>query len=277
MKKIAVLLTVFNRKEITLRGLESLFRSINYITEECSFDIYMVDDGSTDGTSDAVKELYSDVVVLKGNGDLFWNGGMIHAWVEASKRDDYDAYLWYNDDSFLYESSLVQIIKSAERNQWNSVIVGSMCSNNDDSIVTYGGRDRKGSLLLPDENKDIPCFTFNGNLVLIPRSVYKIVGVNDKRFRHSYGDWIYGLDATEKGFVNYIAPGILGKCDRHDSIPVWCNSKFPLKKRWSFYHSPLGNDPQEAFYFDKRFYGLFQAILNLVKTHIRIILPKSGY
>lgn len=42
--KVAVLLTVFNRKEITLKGLRSLFVNILKMNQ-IHFDVYMTDDG----------------------------------------------------------------------------------------------------------------------------------------------------------------------------------------------------------------------------------------
>ena len=58
MIRTAVLLTVFNRKEVTLKGLYSLKQAMATLGKAHLFDIYMVDDGCTDGTGDAVAEAY---------------------------------------------------------------------------------------------------------------------------------------------------------------------------------------------------------------------------
>jgi glycosyltransferase involved in cell wall biosynthesis len=50
---IAVLMTCFNRKEKTLCCIESLFAQENMPT----FDLYVCDDASTDGTSEAILEM----------------------------------------------------------------------------------------------------------------------------------------------------------------------------------------------------------------------------
>ena len=57
MKRIAVLLTVYNRKEVTLKGLRSLYNAIAFLKnlhpkKDYCFDVYMTDDGCTDGTGD---------------------------------------------------------------------------------------------------------------------------------------------------------------------------------------------------------------------------------
>lgn len=74
-KRIAVLLTVFNRRETTLTCLESLFSGS--VPEGYSIEVYLTDDGCTDGTTDAVRERFPDVRIVAGDGSLYWNRGMI--------------------------------------------------------------------------------------------------------------------------------------------------------------------------------------------------------
>lgn len=45
-----MILTVFNRKEITLSSLNGLYKAIAELGVGYVFDIYMTDDGSSDGT-----------------------------------------------------------------------------------------------------------------------------------------------------------------------------------------------------------------------------------
>ena len=83
---IAALITCHNRCEKTKRCLSSL------LTVMPELKVYVVDDGSTDGTSEMVNTLFPGVTVLKGDGNLFWSRGMYVAWIEAVKRN-YDYYL----------------------------------------------------------------------------------------------------------------------------------------------------------------------------------------
>src|SRR5574344_1109723 len=92
---IAAILTCHNRKQKTLKCLASLLNVIPDI------DIYLCDDGSTDGTSDEVLKMFNHVHILKGDGTLFWNRGMFTAWAEAIKGH-YNYYLWLNNDIELY-------------------------------------------------------------------------------------------------------------------------------------------------------------------------------
>jgi GT2 family glycosyltransferase len=95
--KIAILMTCFNRRDVTLLCLQKLFEQIDIEKVE----IYLVDDASSDGTQKAVRQNFPTVHLLGGNGRLFWNGGMRIAFAAAMERG-FDAYLWLNDDSLLY-------------------------------------------------------------------------------------------------------------------------------------------------------------------------------
>ena len=98
-QNIAVLLTCHNRKTKTIACLSSFFKAT--IPTEYELDIFLMDDGSADGTGEAVIELFPQVKVLKGDGNLFWAGGMRLAWKTAMSEKLYDAYLLINDDVVL--------------------------------------------------------------------------------------------------------------------------------------------------------------------------------
>lgn len=63
--KIAILLTCHDRKEKTLKCLHSLYSTYK------NYDTYLVDDGCTDGTPEAVMATFHNVHIIKGNGNLF--------------------------------------------------------------------------------------------------------------------------------------------------------------------------------------------------------------
>ena len=57
MKTIAVLLTVFNRKEKTIQCLKRLYNILPL--EGYLVDVYLTDDGRTDGTPEAAAEQFT--------------------------------------------------------------------------------------------------------------------------------------------------------------------------------------------------------------------------
>lgn len=78
---IAVLLTCHNRREKTLSCLQSLFGAT--MPEGYKTEVFLVDDGSTDGTGEAVEKCFPQVTVIQGDGNLYWNKGMNLAWKNA--------------------------------------------------------------------------------------------------------------------------------------------------------------------------------------------------
>jgi GT2 family glycosyltransferase len=108
MPNIAVLLTCFNRKDKTIACLKSLLLTIeNYnhnATDKLNLSIFLTDDACTDGTAKAAKEICQeeDIHIIKGNGNLYWAGGMRMAWNEALKhKQTWNFFLLLNDDTTL--------------------------------------------------------------------------------------------------------------------------------------------------------------------------------
>lgn len=231
--KLAVLITCYNRRDTTLSCLQALYQ------QDVIFDVYLVDDGSSDGTSDAVKKNYPAVKLLKGNGNLFWVGGMRLAFAEALK-ENYHYYLWLNDDTILYPNALSQLFAThhllTEKGFSDSIIVGST----QDLVTgkaTYGGAVRsnkwysnKYEFLQPtDEIQE--CDTMYGNCVLIPSSVAQKVGNLDSAFIHSLGDMDYGLRARKLGCSVWMAAGFVGTCRKNSVQGSWVDTNLPVYER----------------------------------------------
>ena len=83
--RFAVLMTCFNRKEKTINCLNNLFNCFFGVPHD--FDVYLVDDASTDGTVAAVRSKFPSVNIINGSGDLYWNKGMFLALIEGSDAD----------------------------------------------------------------------------------------------------------------------------------------------------------------------------------------------
>lgn len=270
MERIAILLTVYNRREKTLACLANIYRqkSIdNYL-----IDIYLTDDNSTDGTAEAVKEQFPQVNIINGSGTLYWNRGMIAAWSEAVRKNDYDFYLWLNDDAVLIDEALRLLLNCSKEKDDKAIIVGATYGENS-GVVTYSGYEKNGKRILPDGTLQ-RCEYFNGNIVLIPKAVYHAVGMNDNRYSHSIGDFDYGLRANQKGIEAFVSSCVLGFCDRHNNIPIWCNPNYNFKKRWKSFISPLGAAPLEYFLFDRQHKGLIKAYIGLIGSYIRCLFPQ---
>lgn len=273
MQKVAILLTVHNRREKTLACLRNCYQQIDSMKgdESWSFSVYLVDDGSTDGTSEAVSEEFPQAVIIRGDGNLFWNHGMITAW-EAAAADGQDFYLWLNDDTMMKEGALACLMETSSFLRHKAIVVGT--AENADKELSYGGRTKSGKLIEPDPAIPVPCYTFNGNLVLIPAHVYKILGNLDPHYSHSFGDFDYGARAYKADIVRVVAPGVLCECDRNPGIPKWRNRAYPLKARIAYLHSPKGRPPREQFLYDCRCQGFLFAIVHGISIAMKVFFPR---
>lgn len=270
MKTIAVLLTVFNRKDKTISCLKHLYKMLPF--EGYRIDMYLTDDGCTDGTPEAVAELFPQVNIIHAQGDLFWNRGMWVAWDTAAKAKDYDFYLWLNDDTFVHDNMLKVLTDAALETKEKAIIVGATESS-DHSVVTYGGRLNDSNIPIPNGGL-IKVDYFNGNIVLIPQAAYHVLGNLDPYFSHSKGDFDYGLRAKKVGIDIYQAGEVLGECDAHPTIDKWCNPDVPLAQRWKMLNRPNGMPPKETFHLEKRHIGFVTACLHYVTIYVRCLCPK---
>ncbi|MCU0544509.1 MAG: glycosyltransferase family 2 protein [Oscillatoriaceae cyanobacterium Prado104] len=215
---IAVLMTCHNRKSKTLVTLKSLFEQI--LTSEIDLTVYLVDDGSTDGTAAAVRENYPQVKIFSGDGSLFWNGGMRLAFSEALK-DDPDYCLWLNDDTVLYPQALNTLLETSRQliaqGETKAIVAGSTCDP-ETGVFTYGGMVQSRwwhpiyLRAVEPSDRPQPCDTMNGNFVLIPKAVVRIAGNLDPAFIHYAADYDYGWRAKQQGCTVWIAPGYIGTC-----------------------------------------------------------------
>ena len=269
MKTIAVLLTVHNRKSETLNCLRGL--SEIEVPQGVKLDIFLTDDGCTDGTAEAVSEQYPQVHMIQGDGNLYWNRGMYKAWEEAAKYD-YDFYLWLNDDTYVYKNLLTVLLEAVEQTNNQSIIVGCTQSINTERI-TYGGRLANGQIPTPNGRLEV-VHHFNGNIVFIPKSVYKQVGNLDYYFRHSKGDFDYGMRSSRLGIKAYQAGQILGCCDSHDRIDKWCDPKVPLRDRWKAMKRPTGMPPKEIYHMNINHKGFISAVVHYMLVYVRCVFPQ---
>jgi len=269
--KLAILLTCYNRKQQTLSCLKRIYSALEKVSY-LDFEFYLVDDGSTDGTFDAVSSTFSDVNIIKSSGCLYWNRGMRLAWENASGDKDFDFYVWLNDDVELHNDSFEILFNDYKELKNKKSILCGLCESKDHRI-TYGGYLLESRQRIISNGKTQECDYFNGNFVLIPRSVFLEVGMLDKIFHHSKGDFDYGLRAKKYGIKSYVTSCIVGCCERHDFLPIWCNTKCNFFKRFSFFYTPLGPEPFQNFIFEKRHFGLFLAIFHIFTIHLRLLFP----
>jgi GT2 family glycosyltransferase len=236
--RLAVLMTCYNRKQKTLACLQSLVASQGI--DHLELNVVLVDDGSTDGTVDAVAAAFPWVRVDRGDGSLFWCRGM-HRAFDLALRDEYDFYLWLNDDTQLYPDALSRLLKEAvelRAQQGRPVILVGSTVDEASGNLTYGGVRRASwwqpltlVKVMPGEQPQA-CDTMNGNIVLIPAEAAHIVGNLDPIFEHAMGDTDYGFRAVQLGVALWVAAGVHGTCGLNPVKGTFSDRTLSLPKRW---------------------------------------------
>ncbi|MBN1182646.1 MAG: glycosyltransferase family 2 protein [Bacteroidales bacterium] len=271
-KSIAVLMTCHNRKTKTLACLDSLYKQS--LSDGFYFEVFLVDDGCTDGSVDAVRKMFPDVNVIQGNGKLFWNKGMNLAWTKAIESKKHSYYLWLNDDVILNSNALEELLFGINEYEDNAIISGVTQSQ---LVVkaTYGGYCTATGKILEPNGTFQKCDCINGNVVLISKKVYQIVGMLDPIWPHAIGDHDYSLRAQKLGIKSYITRYYIGVCENHEKPPLWCRSDIGFIEKCKNLYSPLGcSHPYYFWLYEKRHFGYFKAIKHFMSIHLRLLFPK---
>ncbi|KPM30359.1 Glycosyl transferase family 2 [Croceitalea dokdonensis DOKDO 023] len=266
MTKIAILLTCFNRKQKTLACLSALNEAIQNAPPGYHFTIYLTDDGSTDGTGEAVISRYPKINVLQGTGNLYWAGGMRHAW-QTALSGNYDGFLLLNDDTLVFEQLFLEMDKAdaycLERYGKKGIYLGST-QDSQSKKMTYGGAKLTNRFLfkyhfLPPNGSYQACELGNANIMYVSKEVVEGIGILSTAFVHGVADYDYTLLAVKKGYPVLSLPEFTGFCE-HDHKDIYEDyHTFPFKKRWDVLHHPLGLD--------------FASNLNLMKRHFPLRIP----
>lgn len=262
-RSVCVIMACHNRREKTLACLRAL--TAQRLLAQVAIHALLVDDGSTDGTAEAVADAFPDVEILKGDGQLYWNGAM-HRGLNAAMRGGYTFYVLLNDDTVLHTEAIDTVLSTYDQlvtgGHVNSIVVGSV-SDPATGEISYGGL-RRGPWWIPlrlaralPGAVPVQCDTFNANFVLIPASVAALVGNMDAAFTHASGDYDYGFRAQILGCRIWVAPGILGECQLNRGMGQWPDKTLPALVRWHRLLGPKGLPPREWLEFTRRHSGPF--------------------
>ncbi len=237
-KRVALLIPVFNNLEFTKNCLGKLDELLStHPHSHLEFSKIVIDDGSTDGTSDWIKSNFPDVILLQGDGNLWWSGGINMGATYANERGDFEYVMLWNNDvqpADNYFAELDQLIPQLSE----EVIIGSKIYNMGENNVvwSFGGRfnPRSGKLyMLGYEEPDGEQFAspveadwLPGMGTLVPLKVIRKIGYWDAvNFPQYHGDSDFTYRAKLAGFELWVYP----------QLKIWNNRENTgLKHQGSF-------------------------------------------
>ena len=193
------------RRDQTLASLDSLHSQDAHV----AIHVFLVDDGSFDGTAAAVVAAHENVRVIRGDGNLFWAAAMARAEEEALATDA-SFLMWFNDDVILDPGCLSAMLGVLDTNP-EAIVVGAM-RDPATGALTYGGRRRMGAHPQKFSAMSISagvreCDTFHGNCVIVPRGASHRIGPIDSVFPHAYADDDYGMRGRPTTGPTSASPG----------------------------------------------------------------------
>lgn len=203
---LAVIVPAYNRWEETADCLSRLLRDKFPLKS-----IFLIDDGSTDGTADRCRTQFPSVVILRGNGNLWWSGA-INLGVSEALRRGANLILWLNNDNLVEPETISQLVEVYRQLPLRSVI----CAQNRSTVTGElewrgeppfwhpgpfdGEAYDEGGTCVPLKHPP------GGRGVLFPASCFREVGmIDEKRFPHYWADHSFHYRAMGCGYHYYLA------------------------------------------------------------------------
>lgn len=203
---VYIVIPVFNRVEYTRACLESLASQTIPPTRTV-----VVDDGSTDGTSEMITRHFPDVVVLHGTGNLFWTAS-INLGIRYALDAGADYILTLNNDTVATRTFIERMMYWAMRKP--DSLLGALDVDIKSGKAYYGGEIFQwplskstyllNTLPLAKRHGLHEVSLFPGRGLLIPRQVFEKVGLFDeKHLPHYLADYDFTQVARRHGFRIY--------------------------------------------------------------------------
>jgi GT2 family glycosyltransferase len=211
---ICAVVPVFNRCNITL----SFIRNLEAVRQQfVNLRLVVVDDGSTDGTSEAIEKLSLNWVhIVATPGDSWWTHS-IKVGVDVALAEFAPEYYWIVNDDVTFESSTLEELVKTVENFEGQALASSVKIDCQSGKVLAAGWKRTGVLLEPRpicagwslqrlrQQSDaiggyIRADCLTGASLLVTRELYREIGPFDyQRFPHHWGDFEFTSRASLRG------------------------------------------------------------------------------
>lgn len=206
MERVFVLLPVHNRRCLTEKFVDCLLQQTYQ-----NYHLVLIDDGSSDGTAEAIRSKVESVSVIRGDGNWWWSGCMQRAfrWLSAHGCLDEDIVLLANDD-ITFGPEFISAAATTLARSPNGLLGARYLDSNGDKVVESGMHaDLRRFVFRTAENPEqINCLPTRA-LFLRWRDMKRIGRFHPTLLPHYFADYEYTLRATRRGLRCFTAPEVV--------------------------------------------------------------------
>lgn len=203
--KVYILLPVHNRRAITEKIVDCLVAQ-----SYSNFHLILIDDGSTDGTSEMVKAKIGDLTILRGKGDWWWAGSLQQGidWLKRNEVKDHDVVVFMNDD-VVFDSDFLQVAVGL-LNERGGMLLPQVHNQKTGKIEETGvyADLKKRSFVTAVTPEQINCLPTRG-LFMRMSTLRRVGGFYPRLLPHYLSDYAYTIRANRLGLMLSTSPKLL--------------------------------------------------------------------
>jgi rhamnopyranosyl-N-acetylglucosaminyl-diphospho-decaprenol beta-1,3/1,4-galactofuranosyltransferase len=273
VKKICAVIVTYNRKELLVRCINSLFR------QTCDFDVLVYDNHSTDGTREYLSEkgVMNSIIYHYADKNTGGSGGFHNGMKIAMERDCYD-YLWLMDDDgyAVSENTLAFLLDAIKYTSSDLHIINSLviCNESKELCFTLKGLTTYEDVIKIADEKGLvrgAINPFNGTLV--SSKLIEAMGYPRKEF-FVYGDETEYMLRAQKNGAELIT--VTSSVYFHPSMPkvhkkvLWMNVDTTDMPAWKIYYAK-----RNMAYVNKTYFGMKRFLSFVLHSNKEILVYKK--
>jgi GT2 family glycosyltransferase len=119
MKNLAIVICNFNKQEYVLRCIDSVLKS-----SYTNFDIYVVDNASSDNSVELIKKEFNDKVILIVNEENKGGSGGFNTGIREALKKEYEYMMLLDNDVVIDKNAIRELLEYLENNK-EAAVAGS--------------------------------------------------------------------------------------------------------------------------------------------------------